>query len=66
MTVPVAEFKDLHPASAGLYTAANPVGTGAGESGLDILFPHLVQRLESRRRERIAGAIEPLVKVGGA
>ena len=59
----MAKFKSLDPARASVDSSADFAGTGAGESGLVILFPHLVQRVESRRREGIAGAIEPLVEV---
>jgi hypothetical protein len=66
MTVTVAKFKSLDPASARFHRIANGAGTGASESGLAILFPRLVKRRESRRREGIAGAIEPLVEVVAA
>jgi hypothetical protein len=66
MTVAVTEFEGLDPARASVDCIADCAGTGAGESGLAILFPHLIQRLESRRREGIAGAIEPLVEVVAA
>src|SRR5438128_919782 len=63
MTVAVTEFEGLDLARASVDNIADCTGTGAGESGLAMLFPHFVQRLESRRREGIAGAIEPLVEV---
>jgi hypothetical protein len=66
MAVSVTEFEGLDPAHASVDSVADCAGTGAGESRLAIVFPHLVQRLESRRREGIAGAIEPLVEVVAA
>lgn len=66
MTVPVAESKDLHPASAGLYSIPNQAGTGADDSGLAVLFPSSLQRLEPRGRERLASRVEPLVEVVAA
>ena len=56
MTVAMTEFKDFDTASARFDGIADRAGAGAGESGLAILFPRLVQRLESRRRE---GASRP-------
>ena len=48
MTVPVTEFKGLDTAGAGRHGFVERVGPGGGESGLALLFPHAVQRLESR------------------
>ena len=48
MTVPVTEFKRLDPAGAGRHGIVERVGSRGGESGLAILFPHAVQRLEPR------------------
>jgi hypothetical protein len=63
MAVPVTEFKSLDPVNARLHSIADRTGIGACESGLAVLFSRLVQRLVSRCRESIAGAIEPLVYV---
>ena len=49
MAVTVAQFKGLDPACAGLDGIADRVGSSVGESGLAILLPHPVQRLEPRR-----------------
>ena len=48
MTVPVTKFKGLDAAGAGRHGLIELVGSRGGESGLAILFPHTVQRLESR------------------
>ena len=48
MAVSVTEFEGLDPAHASVDSVADRAGTSPGESGLTILFPHLVQRLESR------------------
>ena len=66
MAVAVTEFEGLDTPSTGVDSVADCAGTGAGESALAILFPRLVQRLESRRGEGIAGAIEALVEVVAA
>jgi hypothetical protein len=58
MPVSVAKFEGLDTPRTGVDSVADCAGTGAGESALAILFPHLVQRLESRRRERLAGLVE--------
>ena len=66
MTVPVTEFERLNPTGAGCHGLIERVGSRGGESGLAILFPHTVQRLESRCREGVPSPIEPLVQVGTA
>jgi hypothetical protein len=66
MAIAVTEFEGLDAARASVDSIADCAETGAGESGLAILFPHLVQRLESRLREGIAGLVEPLVEVVAA
>ena len=48
MAVPVTEFKRLDAAGAGRYGLVERMGSRGGESGLAILFPDTVQRLESR------------------
>lgn len=48
MTVPVTKFKDLDAAGAGGHGLIELVGPRGGESGLAILFPHTVERLEPR------------------
>ena len=66
MAVTVTEFKGLDPARGSIYGIADRVRAGAGERGLAILFPRSIPCLESRRREGIACAIEPLVQVVAA
>jgi hypothetical protein len=66
MSVTMPKLENLDVASASLYSMADRTGTGACKSGFAILFPRLVQRLESRRRERLAGFVEPLVEVVAA
>ena len=66
MTVAVTEFKGLDPTRASVDSITDRTGTGAGESGLAVLFPGSVQGLEPRRREGVAGSIEPLVQVAAA
>ena len=48
MTVPVTELKGLDTADAGRHGFVERVGSAGGESGLAILFPHTVERLEPR------------------
>ena len=48
MTVPVTKFKGLDTAGAGGYSIVERLGSRGGESEVTILFPHAVQRLESR------------------
>ena len=48
MTVSVTELEGLDPARAGGHGVVERVGSAGGESGLAVLLPHAVQRLESR------------------
>src|SRR5262245_7354733 len=66
MTVAVAKLEGLDTPRAGDDRVADNPGTRAGENRLAVLFPGLVQRLESRGGERLAGLIEPLVEVVAA
>jgi hypothetical protein len=66
MAVPMPEFKDFDSASARLDGIGESTATGAGQSGLAVVFQSLVQRLGSRRREGIASTVEPLVEVAAA
>jgi hypothetical protein len=56
MAVPEAKFKGLDPTGTSIDSIADHAGTGAGESGLAILLPGSVQRLEPRRREGVPRA----------
>jgi hypothetical protein len=48
MTVTMAEFDRLDPASAGLHGVVNGVGSHLGERRVTVLLPDLVQPLEPR------------------
>ncbi len=48
MTVPVTKFKGLDAASACRHCLIERVRAASRESRLAFLFPHAVQRLESR------------------
>jgi hypothetical protein len=63
MTVAMAKSEGLNLPGPGLHGFVDRVRSDLAERCISVLLPQPVQRLESRRREGIAGAIEPLVEV---
>lgn len=59
----MAEFERLDLAGAGLDGVVDRVGASAGESGIAILLPGFVQRLEPRGGEGLPRLVEPRVEV---